>query len=204
MLLSLIAAMVLVRCAQMHGFLGVLNVSCGWFLTSMMIFLSSTTAAWVAVFEIWGTPLIWLSLPLARLSALRQEPLWSRYCWQLPAFQTGRDEVMGKKLLLSETSLVLYIDGSRGVCRVAWCFLVQVLGSGTPGCSEGQSRLVFYFRNSSASDRSIASLPFFINCCFVPYWSLDVMVIFSYQMAIQDMLVAVSYTHLTLPTKRIV
>jgi len=153
MLLSLIVAMVLVSCAQMHGFLGVITVPCGWFLTSMMIFLVSPTAAWVAIFEIWDTPLIawvviaevwgpplfWLSLPLDRLTALRQEPLWCRCCWQLLAFQIGRDEVTGKTLfvdedLLSETSLFIYFEVSRGGGRVACCFLVQVLGLSALGC----------------------------------------------------------------------
>ena len=60
----------------------IVNVSIAlWFLNYMMIFFSSTTTAWVVIFEFWGLPLFWLSLPLVRLSAQRQEPLWSRFCY---------------------------------------------------------------------------------------------------------------------------
>ena len=120
MLLSLAAAIVLICCAQMHVCIGRLSVgipliiavwvklilSCGWLLTYMMRFLSSPITAWVTVPEFWGLSLFWLSLPLVRLLALWQEPLWSRFCWQLPAFQIGRDEVTEMTLLVDELSLI--------------------------------------------------------------------------------------------------
>ena len=103
----------------------------GWFLNYVLIFLSSFTASWYVVVVFWGLPLIWLSLPLQRQFAPKQEPLWSSFCWQLLLCQHGRDEVKGKALvvnedMLSETSVATYFVMSRGVCRVAWCF-----GAGT-------------------------------------------------------------------------
>ena len=99
----------------------------GWLLICMMSFLSSFTAVWFAIFVFWGLPLFWLSLHLKRLAAPKQEPQWSRFCWQPTVFQTERDEVKGKnpfvnEEMLSETSLPTYVDCSRGVYRVAWCF----------------------------------------------------------------------------------
>ena len=166
----------------------------GWLLTYMMRFLSSTTAAWVAIFEFWGLPLFWLSLPLERLSALWQEPLCSRFCWQLPGFQIGRDEVKGKSLfvdeeMLSETSLIIYFDFSRGVCRVAWCFLAQVLGHVTPGRCEGQLRRDVYIRSFSALGSSVVPVQFSFSCHIVMYWSFDVMINFPSLMVFQVMFV---------------
>ena len=103
------------------------TLSCGWLLAYMMRLLCSSTATWVAVFECWGFPLSWLFLPLERLFALRQDPLWYCFCWHLHTFQIGRDEVTGKNLfvneeLLSETAFVNLFEVSRGVCRVVWVF----------------------------------------------------------------------------------
>ena len=99
----------------------------GWLLTCMMRCPSSSNAVWFAVFVFWGLPLFWLSLLLERLADPKQEPLWSRFCWQQPVFLAERDEVKGKSLfvneeLFSETSLATYFDLSKGECRVAWCF----------------------------------------------------------------------------------
>jgi len=166
----------------------------GWLMTYMMSALSITTAAWVVVFEYWGLPLFWLSLPLERLSALRQDPLCSYFCWQLTVFQIGGDEVKGKSLLvdeeiLSETSSAIYCDFSGNICRVAWCFVAQVLGHVTPGRCTGQIRLDVYIRSSSVYGSSVVSVQFSISCHIIMYWSFDVMTNLSSQMAVQVMVV---------------
>ena len=214
MFLSIVATMVIGCCAQMQGYLAwlptgiilmtlnscrteawfMLNLYCGWLVTYMLDFFSSITAAWVVIAEVWGPPLFWLSLPLDRLTALRQEPLWSRFCWQLLAFQIGRDEVTGKSLfvdedLLSETSLVIYFEVSRGGGRVACWFLVQVLGLSALGCCGGQSQLGDCINSPSAPGSSDVSIPFLFSCPITTYWIFDVMINFPPQMALQVLVV---------------
>jgi len=86
----------------------------GWLLTYLMRFLSSSTVIWFAVFVFWGLPLFWLSLLLERLSGPKQVPLWSRLCWQLPVFQTERDEVLGP-----------VTPGRREEQRAGWTFATE-------------------------------------------------------------------------------
>ena len=166
------------------------TLNCGWVLAYMMRLLSSIIATWVVVIECCGLPLFWLSLPLERLFALRQEPLWSRICWQLRTFQIGRDEVKGKILvvdeeLLSETSFATLFEVSRGVCRVEWCFLMQVCGPGVSGCCERPSRLIVYFSSSHAPANSGVAVQFLLSCVSAMYWSHDVMVNCSPQLVSQ-------------------
>jgi len=160
---------------------------------SMLAFFFSITAAWVVIAEVWGPPLFWLSLPLDRLAAQRQEPLWSRLCWQLLVFQIGRDEVTGKTLmvdedLLSETSLGINFEASRGGGRVVCCFLMQVLGLSALGCCSGLSQLGACVNRPSVPGSSDVSIQFF-SCSITMYWILDVMLNFPPPMALQVLIV---------------
>ena len=67
--------------------------------------------------------------------------------------------------------------------------MAQALGHVTPGRCEGQSRLDVYIRSSSAPDSSVVSVQFSISCHIVMYWSFDVMISSSSQMAFQVMFV---------------
>jgi len=167
----------------------------GWLLTYMMSFISSSTAIWFVVFVFWGLPLFWLSLLLKRQSAPKLEPLWSRFCWQLPVFQHGRDEVKGKALvvdedLLSETSLATYFVLHRGVCRVAWCF-----GAGTWPCSSWTTTRTERWQDvcsriSSALDSTVAIFRLSSSCSVTMYCSFNAMFRFSFHIAFPIMVVA--------------
>ena len=73
---------------------------------------------------------------------------------------------------------------------VAWVFREQVLDHVVPGRCAGQIRLDVYIRSSSVYDSSVASVQFSLSYYIIMYWTLHVMILFSYQMAVQGMVVA--------------
>ena len=182
----------------------------GWIICCVMTLFSLLSEFNNGCSVSWAIPSFLLSSLLTCLFAQKHTFLAICFCWHpvwsmnkgdevqgmepIVYSQIGRDEVTEMTLLvdedlLSETSLVIYLEDPRGVCRVAWCFLVQAPGPGTPDSCEGQSRLVGYIRISSTPDISVVCIQFLNIRFLVTYWSFDVIIKVPSQMALKVLLV---------------